>query len=164
MKHIEYRSFWKYSNIGILHDVFIIDGIVWSWEISFPFFWQGRFVLYNEEEWRKDVKEIILEQELPDVNMSPYKNVMLRGINCVEILDKILRENNAWFIIPFGFYIYKKLKFATIYLMMLVAAFLFGYYWLTDSIEDVLQDNKCIIIWQEQENYDSQIELDQNNL
>ena len=137
MKHIEYKSTWKYSSIWILHDVFIINGIVWSWEMRVPLLWQWQFVLYREDTWRKEcVEEIILEEDVADIDLSPYKNIKLRGVNCVEILDKIMRENNAWFIVPFWFYVYRKLQFATIYIMLLVATFFFWLYWFTMSEEE----------------------------
>jgi len=145
MKYIEYRSFWKYSNLWILHSVFILDWIVWSWEISFPFFWQGQFILYKEEEWKKTVKEIIREEEIDEIDLSPYKDIKLRWINCVEVLDKIMRENSNKHIIPFWFYVYRKLNFAFKYLLVMVIFSILFYYSFTVSEEDFIKDNKHII-------------------
>ena len=145
MKYIEYVSHGKYSKIGIIHSVLIKQNIVWSWEFQYPIFSKWKFHIYSLEEWQKDVQEIIREQELTDFDLEPYRYTEIRGINCVEILDKIVRENKAWIIIPLQFYIYRRLYFVFLWifitLILMTWTFLYWYYWFSYSEEEFLQLN-----------------------
>ncbi len=150
MIYLEYYSHWKYSKIWIIHSVLIRDNKVRSWEFQYPILGMWNFHIYKLDDFKKDVKEVIREQEVIDFDLEPYRYTEIRGINCVEILDKIVRENKAWIIIPLQFYIYRRLYFAFLWifitLILIVLAFLCWYYWFSYSEEEFLElnDELCL--------------------
>jgi len=145
MKYIEYYSHWKYSKVWIIHSVLVKWDKVWSWEFQYPILSKWKFHIYNYEEWKKDIKEEIRSQEIKDFDLESYRYTEIRGINCVEILDKIIRENKAWIIIPLQFYIYRRLYFAFLWifvtLLLMISAFFYWYYWFSYTEIEILELN-----------------------
>lgn len=145
MKYLEYISHWKYSKLWIIHSVLIKDNKVWSWEFQYPLISKWKFHIYDIKEWKNDIKEEIRTFKIKDFDLEPYRYIEIRWINCVEILDKIVRENKAWIIIPLQFYIYRRLNFAFLWifvtLILMISTFLYWYYWFSYSEEEFLEIN-----------------------
>ena len=150
MIYLEYYSHWKYSKLWIIHSVLINWEEVWSWTFQYPFFSKWHFTVHDKKNWLSDIKEEIREQEIDDFDLEPYRYTEIRGINCVEILDKIVRENKAWIIIPLQFYIYRRLYFAFLWifitLILMILTFLYWYYWFSYSEEEFLEINNEICL------------------
>lgn len=94
MKYIEYLSEGKYSLLGISHSVFIHNWKVLSYEMTYTL-WKGKYFLYNEKEWRKDIYQITREEVIiGEFDITQYEWMECSGICCFEALKNLADKHN----------------------------------------------------------------------